>query len=260
MLLGLFIFARGLLKIRLRDLPFLIFLGVVFFVLFPVIFNLGIRYTQASRGALMIATMPIWSAILARTAGKERLVVRQVAGMMITFLGVGIVLSEHGLHWQSGPWELAGDGLMLLTALLGAVYGVFAKRMLAVYPALTVTTYAMLFGALLLSPAVCVEGLPGILSRGDGQSIVLVVFLETFCGALGFFLWTFALSRLTTTQVAVYANANPMVAIILGVILLGERLFGVFSGRIGCVGSGYPTGELARQIPAPGAIKRPGTW
>ena len=47
-------------------------------------------------------------------------------------------------------------------------------------------------------------------------------------GALGFFLWTFALTRLTPTQVAVYVNVNPMVAIILGAVLLSEKLTGVF--------------------------------
>ncbi|KIX15420.1 hypothetical protein X474_03680 [Dethiosulfatarculus sandiegensis] len=49
-----------------------------------------------------------------------------------------------------------------------------------------------------------------------------------FSGALGFYLWTLALTRLSPTQVAVYANVNPAVAIILGVLLLGESLSWAF--------------------------------
>lgn len=117
---------------------------------------------------------------------------------------------------------------MLLTALCGAIYGVLAQRMLAHYSALTVTTYAMVFGTLLLFPAALVEGLPQAFERIEVNIAVLILFLGIFGGALGYFLWTFALTRLTPTQVAVYVNVNPMVAIILGAVLLAEKLTGIF--------------------------------
>jgi drug/metabolite transporter (DMT)-like permease len=165
---------------------------------------------------------------MARAARKERLSLRQIAGILFTFTGVGIVLAERGLNWQGTTLALAGDCFMLLTALCGAIYGVLAQRMLTRYSALTVTMYAMLFGTFLLFPAALVEGLPQAFVRIDGKVAVLILFLGIFGGALGFFLWTFALTRLTPTQVAVYVNVNPMVAIILGAVLLSEKLTGVF--------------------------------
>ena len=226
--LCLFFGARNLLKVKQHDLPFLVLLGAILFAMFPVTFNISLRFTEASRGALMLATMPIWSAWIARVARKERLNPRQIAGILFTFTGVGIVLAERGLNWQGSAFVLAGDGLMLLTALCGAIYGVLAQRMLARYSALTVTMYAMLFGTFLLFPAALVEGLPQAFVRIDGKVAVLILFLGIFGGALGFFLWTFALTRLTPTQVAVYVNVNPIVAIILGAVLLAEKLTGVF--------------------------------
>jgi len=220
--------ARKLLKVKWHDLPFLVLLGAILFAIFPVTFNISLRFTEASRGALMLATMPIWSACIARMAQKERLILRQVAGILITFTGVGIVLAERGLRWQGTLLSLGGDGLMLLTALCGAIYGVLAQRMLTRYSALTVTMYAMLFGTFLLFPAALVEGLPQAFVRIDGKVAVLILFLGIFGGALGYFLWTFALTRLTPTQVAVYVNVNPIVAIILGAVLLAEKLTGVF--------------------------------
>jgi drug/metabolite transporter (DMT)-like permease len=71
-------------------------------------------------------------------------------------------------------------------------------------------------GTLLLLPAALVEGLVGVFLRLDGQTFALLVFLGVFGGALGFYLWTFALTRLTPTQVAVYVNLNPLVATVLG--------------------------------------------
>jgi drug/metabolite transporter (DMT)-like permease len=220
--------ARDLLKVKWHDLPFLVLLGAILFAIFPVTFNISLRFTEASRGALMLATMPIWSACIARVARKERLILRQAAGILLTFAGVGIVLAERGLRWQGTSLSLGGDGLMLLTALCGAIYGVLAQRMLSRYSALTVTMYAMLFGTFLLFPAALVEGLPQAFVRIDGKVAVLILFLGIFGGALGFFLWTFALTRLTPTQVAVYVNVNPIVAIILGAVLLAEKLTGVF--------------------------------
>ena len=56
---------------------------------------------------------------------------------------------------------------MLVTALCGAAYGVLAQRAFARYNALTVTTYAMVFGVLLLLPATLVEGLVGVVPQLD---------------------------------------------------------------------------------------------
>lgn len=147
----------------------------------------------------MMATMPIWSAWLARVARKERLILRQVAGILITFIGTGIVFAERGLNWQSTTSALAADGLILLTAFCGAIYGVLAQRMLPRYSALTVTTYAMVFGTLLLFPAALVEGLPRAFVQIEGKVAVLILFLGILGGALSFFLWIFALTRLSPT-------------------------------------------------------------
>ena len=202
-------------------------LGIVMFVLFPLTFNVGLRYTEASRGAVMLATMPIWSAVLGSFAG-ERLSRRQAVGVGLSVVGIGLAFAEPGTAVGGDAMRLLGDGLLLLTGLLGAVYGLIAKRVLAVDNPATVTTYAMLIGTALLLPAALVEGLVPAIGRLDWQLLGLVVFLGVLGGAAAFQLWTWALSRLTPTQVAVYVNLNPIVAAILGVVLLGERRAGLF--------------------------------
>jgi drug/metabolite transporter (DMT)-like permease len=227
--------AQDLLRVKWHDLPLLILLGAVLFTVFPVTFNASLRLIEASRGALVLATIPLWSALLARIARSERLVPRQVGGVFLSLGGVGLALADRGPGWQGGLESLAGDGLMLMTALCGAVYAVLAPRALARYDALTVTTYAMMLGTLLLLPAALVEGLVGVLPELDGQTVALLVFLGVFGGALGFFLWTFALTRLTPTQVAVYINLNPLVAMVLAAALLAERLTIIFAAGFGAV-------------------------
>lgn len=254
--LCLFIGARDLLKVKSGDLPFLIFLGAILFAIFPVTFNVGIKYTQASRAALMMSTMPLWSALLARILVKERLTLRQIIGIVITLAGVGVVISEKGSFWgQGNTLEFLGDALMLLTAFCAALYGVLAKKMLARYSAITVITYAMIFGTILLSPTLFFENPWQTLAQIDKKLISIVLFLGVLGGALGFFLWTYALTRLSPTQVAVYANANPMVAIILGIVLLGESLSPVFIIGLVILVVGICFVNWPKRIPVKEAIK-----
>ena len=170
----------------------------------------------------MLATMPIWSALLGRIAG-ERLAGRQVIGVGLSVVGIGLAFVEPGRAFGGDLMSLVGDGLLLLTGLLGALYGLIAKRVLAVDHPATLTTYAMLFGAVLLLPVALVEGLVPAVARLDWRLLGLVVFLGVLGWSAAFLLWTWALSRITPTQVAVYVNLNPIVAALLGILLLGER-------------------------------------
>jgi len=238
LLLLLLIWKRDLLRIGWRDVPYLALLGVIFFTIFPVTFNMSLRLTEASRGALMLATMPLWSVLLARVAKRERLSTRQIFGVLLAFAGVGVVLAERGLTFVGTSLSLVGDALMLVTALCGAVYGVLAKRMLTRYNAMTVTAYTMMFGTLLLVPAVFFEDPSSAMARMRIDTVVLVLFLGIFGGAIGYFLWTFALTRLSPTQVAVFVNLNPMIATLLGATLLAEKLTGIFIAGFAAVLAG----------------------
>ncbi|MFB3884204.1 MAG: DMT family transporter [Thermodesulfobacteriota bacterium] len=256
LLIFLLIWSRNLLRIGWRDVPYLLLLGAIFFTIFPVTFNTSLRLTQASRGALMLATMPLWSVLIARAAKKERLSTRQMCGVLLTFAGVGIVLAERGLAFSGTSLSLAGDGLMLVTALCGAVYGVLAKPMLTRYKALTVTAYAMLFGTLLLVPAAFFEDPFSAMARMHTDTVWLVLFLGIFGGAIAYFLWTFALTRLSPTQVAVYVNLNPMMATLLGATLLAEKLTGIFTAGFVAVLAGVLLVNLPGRVRTPLPIEK----
>jgi drug/metabolite transporter (DMT)-like permease len=213
----------GLLKVRPSRLRTYALLGTIFFSLFPLSFNAGLQFTQASRGALMLATMPIWSMLLARVIVGERLVARQILGVAVSLCGVAIVVIEQGLVLESDPLALLGDGLVMLTAFWGALYGVLAKRALRRDHALTLVSYAMLIGTVLLLPIAIGEGLVDEIGELDASLTGILLFLGIPGGAIAFGLWTTSLAQLSPTQVAVYVNLNPIVAATLGVLLLSER-------------------------------------
>jgi drug/metabolite transporter (DMT)-like permease len=149
-----------------------------------------------------------------------------------------MVLAERGFTFVATGLSLAGDALMLTTALCGAVYGVLAKRMLIRYNAMTVTAYAMMFGTLLLVPFAFLENSSSAMARMRADTVMIILFLGIFGGAIGYFLWTFALTRLSPTQVAVYVNLNPMMATLLAATLLAEKLTAIFIAGFAAVLAG----------------------
>ena len=220
---------RDALRLEREVVPRFALLALVFYALFPLSFNIGLRFTEASRGALMLATMPVWSAVMARKAVGERLLPHQTAGVVLSIVGIAVAFAERGLFVRTSGRAVLGDSLLLLTAFWGALYGVLSKRALARSSALTVTTFPMLIGTAYLFPVALVEGLPSALASLDGTTLWLVLFIAVPGGAVAFYLWTSALSRLTPTQVAVYVNINPLVATALAALLLDERLSVLFA-------------------------------
>jgi drug/metabolite transporter (DMT)-like permease len=221
LLLALALFRRERLRVAPRDVPYLALLGLLFYALFPITFNVGLRYIEASRAALILATMPLWTVVLARRMAHERLTRRQIVGVLISVAGVALVMADRGVGHSTR--STTGDLLLVATAICGAIYNVAAKRLLIRYDGVTVTCYAMLFGSLFLLPALAFER--GFnLGASSRETILLVVFLGVFGGALAFSMWTSALRWLSPTQVAVYINLNPLAATLLAATMLGERL------------------------------------
>jgi drug/metabolite transporter (DMT)-like permease len=228
----LLLWRRSVPSLQRKEYALLAMLGGALFGLFPLLFNSGLRLTEASRGAVMLATMPLLSLLLARRLRRERLVPRQVVGVVCTVVGVVLIFAEAGA--TKGVAAL-GDAMLLACAGLAAVYGVLARQVVTSLGPLTVTAFAMLFGSALQLPVATLEiqryGFPHF----DAETLLLLGFLAVIGGAAGYLLWTAALTRLTATEVAVYINMNPLVAALLASMLLREGLTPIYLGALAWV-------------------------
>jgi drug/metabolite transporter (DMT)-like permease len=212
------------LRLPNAELPRIALLGVLMYALFPFLFNTSLRYTTASRGAVILALMPLFTAVLGAFARSEQLKAVQWIGVVCSIVGVAAVFAESGLHFTDGRSALIGNTLMVLATLVAAVYSVAARPVLMRFGVPPVTAIAMLAGAALL----CLPALFGGAIREVGDAPVstnlLVLYLAIPGGAIGFLLVSFALARLSVTQATLYINLNPLVATVLGALLLDEVL------------------------------------
>ena len=89
-------------------------LGLLFFALFPILFNASLIYTSSARGALALSTLPLLSLVVGAALGQERLTVRKTAGVLVAMAGVGFALLA-GLS-RAPPQAWRGDLLMITAA------------------------------------------------------------------------------------------------------------------------------------------------
>jgi drug/metabolite transporter (DMT)-like permease len=197
-------------------------LGILFFALFPILFSLAFVYTTAARGSLVLATMPIWTMLISKAIGHERITGLSLMAMGLTLLGLTIALSDKLLMLSDNTNLFKGELIMLLTALVGAIYAILSRHVLRQVPASTMTPLAMLTGCLCLMPFTITHGIDVHVMALSSLQLWLMVYLGIVAGGIAFFLFNWALNKSTATFTTLFVTLNPITAIFLGNIFLGE--------------------------------------
>lgn len=199
-------------------------LGALFFALFPFMFSWAFTYTSAARGSLVLATMPIWTMLISKAIGHESVNKSSLIAIGLTLLGLTVALSDK-LMLISGEGTLfKGEIIMLFTAIIGGIYATFARQVLQEVPASTMTPLAMLAGCLCLLPFSVANGIDEHVMALTMTQIGLMVYLGIFAGGLAFFLLNWVLNKSTATFTTIFVTLNPITAIILGYLFLGEAI------------------------------------
>ena len=205
-----------------RDWPGVAALGVLFFSLFFVIYNVALSYTTAARGSLALSTLPLTTMVVAALFGREALTPRKTLGVLVAMLGVATALWT-GLG-GAPPDAWRGDVTMAVGTLCMALYNVWSRPFMLRSSRLGFLAAGMGFGAAAsVALAACTGGLAA--TRGFAPSQwTAVIALGVFGGAAAFYLWVYALERTTPTRVANTMTVNPIAASLLGALLVGEAL------------------------------------
>jgi drug/metabolite transporter (DMT)-like permease len=219
-----------------RDWLPVIALGVCFFGLFFILYNIAIGYTTAARASLALATLPLHTMVVAALLGVETLTIRKTTGVLIAVLGVTTALAAGLASAPAGAWR--GELIMTAAVFCMAFYNVLSRPLMRRSSALGFLTVGMGAGALALVMAGAFTGSFATL-RGFGSSQWLAgIYLGVGGGAAAFILWVMALDRATPTRVANTMTINPIAAALLAALLIGEPItidlvFGLIAVFIG---------------------------
>jgi drug/metabolite transporter (DMT)-like permease len=197
-------------------------LGVCFYGLFFILYNIAIGYTTAARASLALSTLPLQTMAVGALLGLEPLTVRKSAGVSLAIAGVFAALAS-GLHGApAGAWR--GELIMTGAVLCMAFYNVWSRPFIQRSSALGFLTLGMGSGAAVLVLAGALSGKAAVLHTFAAPQWIAGVYLGIAGGALAFILWVMALQRTTPTRVASTMTVNPIAAALLANILVNEPI------------------------------------
>lgn len=205
-----------------RDWPGVAGLGLLFFFLFPILFNASLIFTTAARGAIALSTLPLLTMVIGAALGREPLTARKTGGVLAATVGVAVALITSLSSAPAGAWR--GDILMIVAALCMALYGIWSKPIIARSGPIPFTVASMGVGAFCLIITSWWRGSFAPVPDFGAPQWLAAVYLGAFGSALTFFLWAFALERTTPTRVAISVTVNPLSAALVGAVLLNEPL------------------------------------
>src|SRR5439155_7886137 len=133
------------------DWPAVALLGICFFGLFFILYNIAVSYTTAARASLALSTLPLQTMLIGALLGAEPMTVRKSAGVGIAMLGVFAALASGLSAAPSGAWR--GELIMVGAVLCMAFYNVLSQPLIKRSSALGFLTVGMGFGAAVLALA-----------------------------------------------------------------------------------------------------------
>ena len=187
---------------------------------------MGQTWIPSGLASILNATTPLFTVVVMAVAGEERLHARRIAGVIVGLIGV-IILRGEGLDGKGFGFE-TGQGIGILLCLAGAFsYGLaalVARRLLSNSPPLATATFQMLASAAMMTVVAGVVDRPWQLPMPDMTTWLAVIGLAALSTALAYIVFFQILRRSGATNVMLVTLLIPVTALLLGYLVLGERI------------------------------------
>lgn len=182
------------------------------------------QYVPTGFAALIVAVTPIWFLVLETFVFRgDRMSRRGLIGLAMGIVGIAILVWPKITHRDAlGVMQLVGSISLLFSSMSWAIGSVFSRKWQMKVDPLVATSWEMLFAGLGHTVLVL---LTGQLHRTvfNRRGVLAVLYLVVFGSWIGYTAYIWLLKHVPTPKVATYAYVNPIVAVILGWVVLHER-------------------------------------
>lgn len=203
---------------------YLFWVSLTGIALFNTFVYVGAHYTTAINLALIGTTSsPVFANILARIFLKEKIGWPKLVGMILCIGGVLFLLSKGNLHNVLQLRFTAGDGWILLAALLFAIYNTLVRKKPATLSSLNFLFVIFSFGTVLLLPFFLWELFHAAPVPWNLSLAGMVLYLGLPASVISYWCWNVAISKLGAGRTALFGNLIPVFASIEASFLLGEQ-------------------------------------
>lgn len=226
MLIYFLIKDRSLLKIGVRDIWMFIGTGIFSLTFFSYCYFTSIVRSGAAIAVVLLYTSPIFVMLMSAVVFHEKITVRKIIALVLTFIGCVFVAGLVG----------AGESISLSALLLGlgagfgyALYSIFAGFAIKKYSSLTVTFYTFVFSGITLplfkNPVTLVSGV-------RLELLPLIFGISLICTVIPYLAYTWGLGKMEAGRAAVLVTVEPLVGALLGIFFFHEeagifKIFGI---------------------------------
>ena len=209
-----------------RDVIALLLLGTLGNGLYQILFVEGIARTRAGDAALLISASPAFIAIIGRLRGSEHVARRGVMGIALSIIGMGLVVVGTTSTGGNEHATLTGDVLILVSSLCWSLYTVYLQPYTHRVGGLHLSAVTMVGG---MVPLVAVAA-PSMLATSwmhlPAMAWVSLTYSGIFALVIAYLFWYNGVRVLGPTRTAMYSNLQPVFAVIVAWLVLGETITG----------------------------------
>ncbi|MFY9574596.1 MAG: EamA family transporter, partial [Blastocatellia bacterium] len=196
-------------------------LGLLGNTCYQSLFITGMAHTRAGNAALILATTPLFTAMLGRIRKHEYFTARGVGGLVLAFAGIVLIVISGRGEISLGE-TILGDSLLLVSTMCWSLYTVGSMELVHKYGSMKATTIMMTSGTPLLL-LVCTPSL----IRQDWHQVRPIawaglIYSALFAIAIAYLIWSYGVRRIGSTRTAIYSNITPIVALVVAWLALGE--------------------------------------
>jgi len=216
--------------------PFLYFMGESF----------GLLYVSSTLAAVIVATIPLFSPFAASRFHGEKLSIRNLIGIVISFIGVGMVIFDSSFNLQASPLGIALEFVAVIAAI---GFAIVLKGLTKKYNTTTIITYQSFLGIFYFLPFWIIFEMNDFISTPfHKDAFMAIIKLGVFASCFAFILFTYSVKNMGVNNTNMFVNIIPVFTAVFAWFILDEPLpFHKMAG-IAVVISGLFVAQLRPQM------------
>jgi drug/metabolite transporter (DMT)-like permease len=218
------LYQRTNMRINRRDFYYIFISSVLLYLLDYGLIYWGEQYINAGATAVLFATFPLFTGVVSNFVFRsESFQWQKYIGLVIGFLGIATVFYDQLVQTNFEGIVFFAALAIVLSALSAAISLVMVKKYLGHLPTVSLTLHQMIWGVLMLG---CIGGLLGEHHTTQllPESILAIVYMGVIASALAFVLYYHVLKEMSAITVSSIIYITPIVAIVIGWLLLDEAI------------------------------------
>ena len=221
-LIGIALIRKSPLRVDRVDRNRFLLLGALGVPLNQLLFLSGLQASKPTNAALFYGATPALVLLLSVFLKKEGPSALRLTGVLVAFAGILLVVFERGV--ELGLETVVGDAMLLAAVVAWTFYTVLGKDMIQKYGALHATSVTLVWGSAMFLPFGVLNAAAFDYSTLTTADFGGIAYLAIATSIFAYLIWYYALGKLAPSKVAVFANFQPVLTMLLAWLILGEVL------------------------------------